>query len=113
MFPKRMWKNVRGFTVVIGGMFLIGMIIYSTAILWAQQITRLYTTDPILVGAWSGTFGFASTISLLGAIPFRKFKGTNIMLTASVFILAAATGCQAVVCKLHIWLVPGLIMFVS
>ena len=104
MFPRDLWRNTRGFTVVVGGMFLVGMVVYSTAILWAQQITRLYTTEPVIVGVWSGTFGFAAIISILGAIPFRKFKGTNIMFTASTFMLGASSGCQAIVCKFRLQL---------
>jgi len=50
LFPPVVFRNVRGVTVVLIGTFLFGMMYYSTAVLWPQQVQALYTTDLIKVG---------------------------------------------------------------
>ncbi|KAJ5638385.1 hypothetical protein N7490_008264 [Penicillium lividum] len=97
LWEASLWTNIRGFTVVNAAMFTLGMCFYSTAVLWPQQITHLYSRNDIIIGAWSGANGFGSIFSLLGAIPYRFLKGTNIIFTISIGAIAVISGCQAIV----------------
>ena len=99
MFPKKMWKDIRGFTVIVITSFMIGMCYYSAAVLWPLQITRLYTIDDIKIGAWAGANGYPAVFALLASSLYFFFKRYNVIFTLSTLLLTVAGGCQAIVSK--------------
>jgi MFS family permease len=99
LFPPVVFRNVRGVTVVLICKFLFGMIYYSTAVLWPQQVQALYTTDLIKVGWYASALGIAGIISspIFGWL-FTKGHARILF----VFIIALGTissGAMAVVCE--------------
>ena len=55
-------RNIRGFTVIIGIIFLVGMLYYSTGVLWPEQIQALYSTNYTIIGLYAMAFGLAGAI---------------------------------------------------
>lgn len=99
IFPPPIFKQVRGFTVVLGSVFLVGMIYYATAVLWAEQATVLYTTDPLKVGWYASAAGMGGLIAgPLAGFLFQRGHA-RIMITIIVGIMALCTGLQAIVSK--------------
>lgn len=98
IFPRAIFANVRGFTVIIGGVFLLGMAFYSSAVLWPQQVSMLYTTNLIHVGWYCSTVGIAGAIAgpIAGWI-FAKAPSSRLVLTGTVLMMAVASGAQAIV----------------
>ena len=99
LFPPVVFRNVRGVTVVLIGTFLFGMVYYSTAVLWSQQVQALYTTDLIKVGWYASSLGLAGIVSspIFGWL-FTKGQARILF----VFIIAlgtTASGAMAVVCE--------------
>jgi hypothetical protein len=101
---------MRGFTVIQITVFMVGMCFYSSAILWPQQVTILYTQDGIKIGAWSGATGYAAAFSLFAAVLYHKVPGTNVILTISILAIAVCSGAQAIVSKYFhsVWGMQGL-----
>lgn len=77
MVPKEVIKNVRGVTVLISATTLIGMAVYSLNVLWPQQVTRLYTTDNIIIGVLSGASNYPSLFILFASYLFTKTKSAR------------------------------------
>lgn len=101
IFPRAIFGDVRGFTVVVGVVFLMGMLYYSTAVLWPEQVQVLYATEPIKIGAYSAA-------STLVAIPFAPLMGLFFqryarhgrwIFTSWVALVTIICGCQAIVSK--------------
>ncbi|KAK7204237.1 trichothecene efflux pump [Myxozyma melibiosi] len=98
LFPRVVLKKVRGFTVVIAVVFLVGMVYYSTAILWPQQVERLYTTDYVGIGLYSCTLSLSGAIfGPVSGYVFVKFKHARILFTVLVTGVTICSGAQAVV----------------
>jgi hypothetical protein len=100
LFPPKILRNVRGFTVNVAGVFLLGILYYSTVVLWPLQVTSLYTSEPIALGWYSSALGLAG--SLFGPVAgwaFRKFGHARLLFTGFVLALAVLSGAEAVVCK--------------
>ncbi|KAF4447577.1 trichothecene efflux pump [Fusarium austroafricanum] len=98
IFPREIFANIRGFTVILAGVFLLGMLYYSTAVLWPQQVAMLYTQDIISIGWYSSTTGAAgSIIGPIGGYLFTKIGHARWVLTGTILALATVSGAQAVV----------------
>jgi len=98
IFPPVIFKQVRGFTVVLISVFLVGMIYYATAVLWAEQATVLYTTDPLKVGWYASATGMGGMLfGPPAGYAFQKFGHARIGITITVGLLALFTGVQAIV----------------
>ncbi|KAK1762784.1 trichothecene efflux pump [Phialemonium atrogriseum] len=98
LFPRKVLRNVRGVTMVAVGVFLLGMLYYSTSVLWPQQVTSLYTQDPLKIGWYASTVGL--TGSVFGPVAgylFRKFRHARLMLTFYVLALTVVSGAQSIV----------------
>jgi hypothetical protein len=99
LFPPAVFRKLRAVTVVLVGTFLYGMLYYSTAILWPQQVQALYTTDLIKIGWYASSLGIAGIISsvifgfLMTKVNARYLFGF-IILNGTI-----ASGCMAIVCK--------------
>lgn len=55
-------RNWRGFTIVMGVTFLVGILYYSSLILFPLQVQTLYTQDPITIGLYSMALGFGGMV---------------------------------------------------
>jgi len=53
IFPHAILQDFRGFSIVTGVTFLVGMLYYSTLILWPLQIETLYSTNSTTIGLYS------------------------------------------------------------
>ncbi|KAK9379740.1 trichothecene efflux pump [Kockiozyma suomiensis] len=96
LFPKAVLKKVRGFTVVIAVVFLVGMVYYSTAVLWPQQVQRLYTTSYIGIGLYSCTLSLSGAVfAPVAGYVFVKLRHARILFTVSVVGLTICAGAQA------------------
>jgi hypothetical protein len=102
LFPRQIMLNVLGFTVILGVVFLVGVIYYAAPILWPEQIEVLYTTNLIHIGAYSMATGSAGALSGPPSGWFvKKVKNTRWLFTSFVLLLTAFSGLQAVVSKLY------------
>ncbi|EFX00504.1 trichothecene efflux pump [Grosmannia clavigera kw1407] len=98
IFPRAVFSNVRGFTVIIIGVFLIGMLYYSTAVLWPQQIIFLYTENLITSGWYASAMGLAGcVVGPLAGWAFARIGHSRLVLTATIAVLAVCSGAQAIV----------------
>ena len=100
LFPKQITKNVRGFTVILGVVFLVGMLYYSSAILWPEQIQLLYATEPYTIGLYSIAFGLGGT--LCGPIAgwlVGRYSRTRVLLVLFTVGTTIASGLMAIVSK--------------
>ena len=75
--PPRIMTNLRAVVVPMGVSFAGGMALISTGILWPQQVQRLFTTVPRIVG-W---YGVATNGAATGKSAPRKHF-TSAMLTS-------------------------------
>ncbi|KAF9766897.1 hypothetical protein IL306_000622 [Fusarium sp. DS 682] len=57
IFPKETFSNIRGFTVILGGVVFLGMVYYTTFAFWPQQVAMLYTQDSISIGWYLSAMG--------------------------------------------------------
>jgi hypothetical protein len=100
IFPPVIFKQVRGFTVVCASVFLVGMIYYATAVLWAEQAAVLYSTDPLKVGWYASATGMGGLVfGPPAGWAFKRFGHARISITLIVGLLALFTGLQAIVSK--------------
>jgi len=78
--------------------FLVGMIYYATAVLWAEQATVLFTTDPLKVGWYASATGLGGMLfGPLAGFAFQRLGHARIGITITVGLLALFTGVQAIV----------------
>jgi hypothetical protein len=100
LFPKAVMGNIRGVTVMFGSIFLIGTLFYSSAVLWPQQVERLYSSNPITIGWYSCAIGIAAMVfSPFQGLVMRATKQTQYLFTFVAFAAAVACGAQTIVSK--------------
>ena len=100
LFPRVCFENTRGFTVILGAVFLSGMLYYSTAVLWPLQIEALYNTHPIIVGLYSMALGAGGSVfSPIIGMAFEKIGHARLFFTIIVGLLCLFCGLQAIVSK--------------
>lgn len=56
-FPPQLFSDFRGFTVVLVGIFLYGILYYATAVIWPTQVGVLYSQKPMTIGWYSMAVG--------------------------------------------------------
>ena len=100
VMPPVIFRNVRGFTVVLVGTFLYGMLYYATGVLWPQMIQLLFTTDRYKIGWYAcGTGAVGFFASPIAGLLFRKIGHTRIQLVFYVTLMTAASAASAIVSK--------------
>jgi hypothetical protein len=100
IFPPAIFRQVRGFTVVTGSVALVGMIYYATAVLWAEQVTVLYATDPLKIGWYASATGMGGLVFGPPTGYIFKYAGhARILITVTVGLLSLCCGLQAIVSK--------------
>ncbi|KAI9743687.1 MAG: hypothetical protein M1818_003003 [Claussenomyces sp. TS43310] len=98
VFPHGIMRNFRGFTIVIGVTFLVGMIYYSTLILWPEEIQVLFTTEPITIGLYSMAIGMGGLLGgLIAGVLFQRINHARWLLTGLITVFTACSGLQAIV----------------
>ncbi|KAK3703014.1 hypothetical protein LTR37_014744 [Vermiconidia calcicola] len=62
MLPTKLFKNVRGFSVLLVVCFVGGMLYYSMNVLWPRQSGLLFvpTDKPIIAGVYANMVGFGT-----------------------------------------------------
>jgi hypothetical protein len=105
LFPRNIMGDVRGFTVVLGVIVLVGMLYYSTPVLWPEQVQILYTTNLYTLGLYTMAFGLGGTVfgPPAGWIVKNLPNTRNILV---VFTLGTTlfSGLMAVVCRSYVFL---------
>ena len=93
-------RNFRGFLIVTGVTFLVGMLYYSTLILWPLQISTLYTTNETTIGLYSMSLSLGGLIggAIFGLV-LDRVNQARWILTGVCLTLTALSGAQAVVGK--------------
>lgn len=100
IFPPTIFKNIRGFTVILAGVLVLGMLFYSSAVLWPQQVRILYTTNPISVGWYASVMGISGTIAApICGILFRKIGHARLVFTSIIGGITVFSALQALVSK--------------
>lgn len=100
LFPRDLFANLRGFTVAVGVTFLVGMLYYSTGILWPIQVQVLYSSILIDIGWYAIALGICGAISApIGGWAMKKYGHARWMFTGFVLILTLVSGLQATVSK--------------
>lgn len=99
LFPRAILRKFRRVTCVLIGTFLYGMLYYSTAVLWPQQVQALYTTDLIKVGWYSSALGIAGIISSPAFGALFTLGHARILFIFIILLGTIASGCMATVCK--------------
>lgn len=100
LFPRQLMSNVRGFTIILGVVFLVGMLYYSTAILWPEQIQALYTTKPYIIGLYAMAFGLGGTLfGPPAGLIVKAFSQTRWILVAFTIVTTLCSGLMAIVSK--------------
>lgn len=96
LFPPVVFKQFRRVVCVLIGTFLYGMLYYSTAVLWPQQVHGLYTSNLIKIGWYSSALGIAGIISspIFGAI--FTFGYARILFIFIIAVGTVASGCMAI-----------------
>ncbi|GAB7356262.1 hypothetical protein MBLNU459_g7073t1 [Dothideomycetes sp. NU459] len=97
-FPPHLFANVRGFTVVLVGVFLYGILYYASAVIWPLQVSVLYAKTDYDIGWYSMSIGLGGLWGgpLIGHL-FSKLGHTNITFTITLLILTMLSGVQAIV----------------
>ncbi|EXJ87183.1 hypothetical protein A1O3_04142 [Capronia epimyces CBS 606.96] len=97
LFPPVVLGKIRGVTFVLVGTFLFGMLYYSTAVLWPQQVQALYTSDLLKIGWYASALGIAGIISspLFGFL--FTFGHARLLFIFIIVIGTVASGCMAIV----------------
>ncbi|EXJ59300.1 uncharacterized protein A1O5_12181 [Cladophialophora psammophila CBS 110553] len=98
IFPHSVMKNYRGFSIVTGVGFLLGMLYYSTLILWPIQIATFYSRNSITIGVYGMSWGWGSIIGamVMGFI-IERVNQARFLLTAVVLLMTVCIGTQAIV----------------
>jgi hypothetical protein len=97
LFPHPVMDNLRGFSVILRATFLVGMLYYSTLILWPQEIQVLFTTDPIKIGLYSIALGGGGGPGGLLAGWLLRFNCARWFLVSYATCLTLICGLQAVI----------------
>lgn len=98
LFPPVVLRKIRGVTCVLIGIFLFGMLYYSTAVLWPQQVQGLYTQDLIKIGWYASSLGIAGIIAspIFGVL--FTLGHARILFFFIILLGTVASGCMAIVC---------------
>ncbi|OCK73556.1 trichothecene efflux pump [Lepidopterella palustris CBS 459.81] len=97
-FPPVIFRNIRGVTIILIAVFLYGMAYYSTTVLFPQQISFLYTQDPLKIGWYGAGTGLGgAVITPFFGWTFRRFRRSHIQLPLLLFFLTVCSGAQAIV----------------
>jgi MFS family permease len=97
-FPSHIFKNVRGFTVVLVGIFLYGMSLSSTPILWPQQVRLLYTQDSRAIGWYAMAMGIGGSWGgLVAGWIVKRYGSYHIVFPTVLALLTLFSGCQAII----------------
>ncbi|KIV93921.1 hypothetical protein PV10_05095 [Exophiala mesophila] len=59
--PPEIFKEIRGFTLPLVVTFVSGMMFTALAVLWPQEVTRLFTTTPRTIGWYSLAYNLSAT----------------------------------------------------
>lgn len=98
VFPRSVFRNARGFTIIQFGVLLVGMLFYSTAILWPLQVQTLYATNDINIGLYSSASGLGGmALGWLFGIASKKLPHIRWQLVIVMAALTLLSGCQAIV----------------
>jgi len=98
LFPGVVLRKIRGVTLVLIGTFLFGMLYYSTAVLWPQQVQVLYTQNLINVGWYGSALGMAGIpTSVITGYLFAKLGHARIMFTVIIAVGTIGAGLMALV----------------
>jgi hypothetical protein len=98
LFPPVVLRKFRGVTCVLVGIFMFGMLYYSTAVLWPQQVQALYTSDLIKIGWYASSLGIAGIISspIFGVL--FTLGHARLLFIFIIVLGTVASGCMAIVC---------------
>ncbi|OCK82586.1 MFS general substrate transporter, partial [Lepidopterella palustris CBS 459.81] len=97
LFPPVVMKKTRGVIMVLVGIFLFGMMYYSVAVLWPQQIMALYTTDLIKVGWYASALGMVGIVaSFVSGYIFTRFGHARLLFLFIITVGTVAAGCMAI-----------------
>lgn len=100
IYPHVVMRNFRGFTIPLGVTFLVGILYYSTLILWPEEIQVLFTQNSTKVGLYSMALGLGGSLAgLLAGWIFKKFDQARWILLFIVIAMTAVGGAQALVRK--------------
>lgn len=93
-------RNWRGFTIVTGVTFLVGILYYSSLILFPLQVQILFTQDPITIGLYSMALSLGGLIGGIttGLIMDRTDKAKWILVFFAGW-LTVTSGVSAIVRK--------------
>jgi len=98
LFPGVVLRKIRGVTLVLIGTFLFGMLYYSTAVLWPQQVQVLYTQNLIDVGWYGSALGMAGIpTSVLTGVLFARLGHARIVFTVIIAVGTIGAGLMALV----------------
>ncbi|KAF2817035.1 trichothecene efflux pump [Mytilinidion resinicola] len=98
IFPPIIFRNVRGVTVILAGVFIYGILFYGTAVIWPQQVVALYAKSNMQNGWYSTASGFGGLCtSPIYGWSMRKFGHVRWQLTFIIAALSLLSGCQATV----------------
>lgn len=67
MLPTRLFRNVRGFTMLLVLCFVSGMLYYSMNVLWPRESGLLFVPEnkPIIAGVYANMVSFGTIIAAL------------------------------------------------
>ncbi|OCK86293.1 MFS general substrate transporter [Lepidopterella palustris CBS 459.81] len=96
LVPYKLFKNVRGFTMVLVAVFVSGMLLYSLSSLWPTEVQVVYTSDPNKAG-WEGSTILGATIfgSLGLSFFLQKIGHARILYVLSIGAQTAFIGSMA------------------
>jgi len=97
LFPRAVMRKTRGVIFVNVGIFLFGMMYYSVAVLWPQQIQALYTTDLLKIGWYASSLGMTGIVAS-AIIGYTTTHYGRARLTFSIIIIIGtiAAACMAI-----------------
>ncbi|KAI9735349.1 MAG: hypothetical protein M1818_006544 [Claussenomyces sp. TS43310] len=96
-FPPAVLGDLRGVSFVLIGTFLYGMLYYSTAVLWPQQIQALYSTNLITVGWFASVLGMCGIVASPVFGYLFTFGHARWLFTFIIALATVASGCMAIV----------------
>ena len=95
-------RNFRGFTIPIGVTFLVGMLYYSTLILWPEEIQVLFSNNTTTTGLYSMAVGLGGGVgAVLSGFLFKRINHGRLLLLAVVSAQTLCSGLQAVLSELY------------
>jgi len=97
LFPPVIVHKIRGVIMVLIGIFLFGMMYYSVAVLWPQQVQSLYTTDLLKVGWYASSLGMAGIVtSAIVGVVMTRYGHARLIFALIIILGTIAAGCMAI-----------------